>query len=226
MAIQIPDSDRVAMARAYPTWYTHSHGRYGGWEGTLRPLPPNADVRGVLGAIWHEDELTVLPGGILVPVNPDSSRNLPGWLHRIRELPGTYRIRVHYEAPPFAPSAMCLEPLISWSRFPHHPHLYYSFNPPETPAVLCPFLPSDGNWVYGTNDIAEFVHMVVVWIVCHQVYEITGRWPGPGARHDPVWLLEHVDPRAVPCVCGRQVPYGECCRPRHLMQLRRGPCVR
>lgn len=201
------------MAKAYPSWRRHYHWPLGGWEGPIQPLPPGSPETSVLSALAHGGDFDVLPNGVLRPVA--DSGELPRWLRNVRGLQKAFWIRVFYRRPPAIPLAISLSPLITRSRYPSHPHLYDTGEKPTDPAVLCPFLPPDGLWAWERNNVAEFLHYVSIWLVCHQVYERKSRWPAPAASHKPKWLLENVGPEAYPCVCGSAARYGDCCRSGH-----------
>jgi hypothetical protein len=209
-----PEWDMKAMSEGYPAWRQHDHGFLGGWEGLIQPLSASSKIGPVLSTLWHGAGFDVLQNGVLTATGDWGP--VPRQLRRIKSLEGRYLIRVFYREPPGVPFAVSVSPCISWSRYPNHPHLSVSPIPVTQPAVMCPFLPSDGVWRWGRNNMAEFIHTTAVWLVCHQIWELKGTWPAPAASHDPEWLLANVNPNASPCVCGSGARYGSCCRPKHV----------
>lgn len=189
------------------------------WEGIIQPFPSDQKLGAILQDLENAAEIIIrVCGGLVHDPNCTVLHANPAYLDRLSKIDCKFKLLVLVFPPKRHPEAMSLEPLISRKLYPTHPHL-------RGEAFLCPYFPSDGDWSWENNNVADFLDYTSIWLAKHMVWDQTGgykggTWIGYYAGHTPRELVANVG-RNLQCPCGRGRKYKRCCRPEHVLWIRK-----
>lgn len=187
------------------------------WEGIIQPFPDDRELGPVFQHLEAEADVIVRAGRLLHDPECSQLHNQPAYIDHLGRTDCSFRILILAFPPKRHPQAFAILPVISRRVFPRHPHLYGD--------ALCPYIASDGVWVWGEHTVTDFLDYVSIWLAKHLVWEQTGAcnggiWIGPYAPHEPHELLGYVR-RNDECPCNSGRKYKRCCRPAHVSLVRK-----
>lgn len=110
------------------------------------------------------------------------------WVGNVLPQYGTYSLEIRYELDSF-PEVRVLTPELV--RLPGNsegqlPHVY----PPVEDPTLCLFDPREGEWTPAMSIATTTVPWALDWLVCYELWLMTGRWTGGGRHAGPQFSEE------------------------------------
>lgn len=206
----------------------HDAGQFSGeWYFlSITPLPKEDQLEKVVYDIMHGHEISLVNGSIIH--NPNctvKNHHLPKKYRRLLKKlqPITYTVAImdnYTEMLNGQPIAICIDPLISYSNYPEHPHLnapsYLNAN--FFPTSLCyTDNPKSLGKMFGSK-LFDTMFYVTEWLLRHQIWEKfkevdgKGKWIGDEAPSGIVngEYAHFLNPLGA-CKCGSKLPYSSCC---------------
>lgn len=196
-------------------WYADSDSGHSNlrWEVIVEPVPPPTETVLVLSDLDRDGVVDIEKGGRLRHRLQCRAQHLPR--HQFQDLvleDRAFLIELAYREPPGHPQVRCIEPRLTASTLPGHPHFYGS-------EIVCPLFPPDGTWKWTQHTAADYLMHVAVWLLKTTVWEITsdirgeGTWLGPDVGHSLDRLLRIQS--GAQCACGSGNVYRKCCMRKH-----------
>lgn len=192
----------------------------------ITPLPNFSEIEKVAADIVNNNEISMINGKLLHNSNCRAEEHkLPKEIKRILShlKPVKYHVAIFSNPKKILfgqPLVIALNPKISYSTFPDHPHLNLAVREKNNyfPSTFCyTDTPQEIGEIFG-NEIFDTIFHVSVWLFRHQIWEKTreiygeGKWIGPSAKSGIIngEYIEILDPTNI-CRCGSQKKYSECC---------------
>lgn len=194
----------------------------------VNPLPPSGDILQVMSDICEDRQILVKDGQVKhYPGCSVAYHSLRPELRKVvqRLKTKSFKIAVHpgitgrYFGQPLA---VAIDPVISYSVFPDHPHL--NTGGIDQQAQFTGFLPDSLCYLedigeLGTDPVGRFRNafsFITIWLFRHMVWEAmrtssgTAVWIGPEGPSLPDYGYFSVHSPSSECRCGSRKTYFEC----------------
>jgi hypothetical protein len=175
-------------------------GEVGVWRGVIQPVRTLAGLDQVLDDVVNERPIRVVGGEVRHRQQCDAVHRRHAWMDRPLFWRTRFELEVRYDGGRGDPRCWIRWPPVVTLQKPT-PHVW-------SDGSVCPFMSSEG-WDCDSNDVADFMGQVVVWLVKWMLWDQTGIWIGGQHRADPGYHLSVVQPGA-PCWCRSGIPYRDC----------------
>jgi hypothetical protein len=145
-----------------------------------------------------------------------------GWIQPFGWHPARFLIRFYYPGEAMALPIIVADPI----KVPS-PHLWRTASNGKEFLSLCyTFAPDRTVDRSRDSDVAtEILRQVVLWLVKHLVWCRFGFWAGPEVGHGASDIEQSTRPDD-PCPTHTWMRYSDCCRPRHIAELRHRHALR
>lgn len=212
------------------------------WRGwfllEISPVPPLNSRYNVVADILNERYITISQGKVYHSGNCGSVyHELPERFKRALDTieDNTFKVAVYNGHPELLggqPVAIALEPAITYSEYPDHPHinccqiLKIGGRECLMPDSLC--------YIENPKDLGDNEYMrllnafdeIVIWLLRHQVWLETrkqkrpGLWIGPETSRENMYMAMRLDPNGS-CRCGKEKAYRNCHMPADVAAINR-----
>ena len=207
--------------------------KFGDWVLlNLSPLPPKGEIEWVVHDITMGNAVRIIGGQIrhlekCKELDHNIDMQIAKCLSYLKAENFRVAINLKEEAPLYQPLAISLDPLISFNKYPDHPHINDDLEHTDM-AKAGVKLPESICYIANACELGDTyedrlfaaIGIIVIWLFRHQLWlasrKIYGRgkgiWIGEHIPYfdEPGCYVEHINPYGS-CRCGSDKSYMVCC---------------
>lgn len=204
--------ERQGTRRPRTRSWTRPHGRQRTASGSWTPCQTSPTVCTDLRALYRNELTEVLQA---YPETQIWQQDDGLWLQtESLLLPGLNQKAVFLTGVPFS-RVRLTRGWGFWMGIPmNHPQWIGPRHTNMPDGSICAFDPNDGTWEVGMT-LVSLLDLYTLWALRHLYLQTFGYWPGRQVAGYVIERLLELRPTEH-CGCGRNKPYGECCRPADL----------
>ena len=169
------------------------------WRGWVQPIKSREELEELLDDLYHDRRIWVAGDTVSHWGDCEEEHRHHDWMDRVSDPFVKYDMEVRHDGGRVHPKCRIHNLNITDCK---RKHLNHDFS-------ICPFLTSEGVWVWDRDTVADIIPHYLAWLVKWLVFDQTNKWIGSDHNHTPEYHLSLIG-RNQQCWCGSSKKYKRC----------------